>query len=278
MELNEYKQKLLLILIISKFKISCPCLLTLISRICIILTHPWGAPECPKGVFHAFLADATGTASSWPNLLARPHSSVTRSEAVLCDPLLDSGLAAQFPVLLCRRSAWGSLAWKVPQPGSGDSLGLRVWPPRWSLTLGSWDQARKAQEEQQQCSSESEGKEAVSDACWSHLRTLKTLRPSKHFSENKTFNCWQHTAQIIWCCSNSTHSFLGKTAKAVLENTSSFGPVLLSLSLNAGALVIWRTNLVSFLSVPVFPILKCRSSLEAVVSNRVIRVVSSVLK
>lgn len=64
MELNEYKQKLLLILIISKFKISCPCLLTLISRICIILTHPWGAPECPKGVFHAFLADATGTASS----------------------------------------------------------------------------------------------------------------------------------------------------------------------------------------------------------------------
>lgn len=134
MELNEYKQKLLLILIISKFKISCPCLLTLISRICIILTHPWGAPECPKGVFHAFLANATGTASSWPNLLARPHSSVTRSEAVLCDPLLDSGLAAQFPVLLCRRSAWGSLAWKVPQPGSGDSLRLRVWSPRWSLT------------------------------------------------------------------------------------------------------------------------------------------------
>lgn len=61
------------------YKISCPCLLILISRIWIILTHPWAALERHQWMlFNAFLIAATGSVLPKPNLLAHPHLKLVR--------------------------------------------------------------------------------------------------------------------------------------------------------------------------------------------------------
>lgn len=79
----------------------------------------------------------------------------------------------------------------------------------WSLWV--W----KAQEDDQQFSKR-KGQEAFSDACWSNLRTLKTLKFSKHFNESSKCLTADDTLPR-WCCSYCGYSFWTKLLKQSLN-------------------------------------------------------------
>lgn len=181
------------------YKISCPCLRILISRIWIILTHPWAALERHQWVlFNAFLIAATGSVLPKPNLLAHPHLKLVRKPcyATLSKPRSFSLISCPPAQLHWHENCMGQpyLSCPTATPRGEPRVSGRLWSLSGSRKREVW----KPQEDDQWFSSRKRRKGSLEQSCWLNLRTLETLQCSQHHDENwKCFKCWQYTGHVV---------------------------------------------------------------------------------
>lgn len=168
------------------------------SRIWIILTHPWAALERHQWVlFNAVLIAATGSVLPKPNLLAHPHLKLVWKPcyATLSKPRSFSLISCPPAQLHWRENCMGRPYLSCPTATPGGASGLRA--PVALSGSRKWE-VWKPQEDAQWFSSRKRRKGSLEQSCWLNLRTLETLQCSQHRDENwKCFKCWQYTGHMV---------------------------------------------------------------------------------